>query len=294
VVYLSRPTHRRSLEAVFSLVGGYSFSIVYCRSWVSLNMCYIRLLVTASILYVERIPTLRLARALVALSSLTFFCRTRLLMMFWCYELVIVPVVLRVFLYGSQPEKMSSIAYAVIYTSSLALPFLCEVIRLEGLTVSFYARPVQLFFCMGLFLGKRPVYLLHVWLPKTHVEAPTRTRILLAGILLKVGVFGLIKIVVYFNVVSVLVRLIRLLGLTIMPVITSLSVESKVMTAYSRVTHINLVIYGLNVLSNIRFTGSYIIRISHGFVRSIMFCLVGILYSMNGVRVLFFMTSIMS
>jgi len=126
------------------------------------------------------------------------------------------------------------------------------------------------------------------------VEAPTRTSILLAGILLKVGVYGLMKIVVYFNVVSVLVRLIRLLGLTIMPVVTSLSVERKVITAYSRVTHINLIIYGLNVLSNIRFTGSYIIRISHGFVRSMMFCLVGILYSMNGVRILFFMTSIIS
>jgi len=126
------------------------------------------------------------------------------------------------------------------------------------------------------------------------VEAPTRTSILLAGILLKVGVFGLIKMIVYFNVLSVLVRLIRLLGLTIMPVVTSLSVERKVMTAYSRVTHINLIIYGLNVLSNIRFTGSYIMRIRHGFVRSMLFCLVGILYRMNGVRILFFMTSMMS
>jgi len=276
------------------LMSGFTFSLAYYSSWVSLNITFMRLVVLTSVLYVERNLVLSLSRVLVTLAARLFFGRTSLLIMFWCYELLMVPIVLGIFLYGRQPEKMSAIAYALIYTRGLSLPFLCEVIRLEGLMVSFYVRPTQLFICMGLFLGKSPIYLLHVWLPKTHVEAPTSVSILLAGILLKVGIFGLIKIVVYFNIVRTAVIFIRLLGLTIIPVVTSLSVERKVITAYSRVTHMNLVIYGLNVLSNIRYTGSYILRISHGFVRSIIFCLVGILYRMNGVRILFFITGLIS
>lgn len=104
------------------------------------------------------------------------------------------------------------------------------------------------------------------------------------------GVFGLIKIVVFFNTVRFIMALLRLIGVVFMPFTTSLSVERKILTAYRRVTHINLAIYGLNVLSNIRIRGVRLVSVRHGFVSSIMFCYVGMLYNMNGVRVIHFLT----
>jgi len=115
---------------------------------------------------------------------------------------------------------------------------------------------------------------------------------LLAGILLKVGIFGLIKIVVFFNTVRFAISILRLIGVVFIPFTTSTSVERKIITAFRRVTHINLAIYGLNVLSNISLGGASLVRVSHGFVRSIMFAFVGMMYNMNGVRVIHFLTGL--
>jgi len=107
-------------------------------------------------------------------------------------------------------------------------------------------------------------------------------------------VFGLIKMSVLFNTVSFFIRVASLLGIVIIPFITSLSVERKVITANSSITHINLTIYGLNILSNIRIRGRYLLMVSHGFIRSTIFCLVGIIYNMSGVRIIYYISRLIS
>jgi len=242
--------------------------------------------------YTELNKALLILGIITTYTALVFFGRTSILMFFIRYEFVVFPVILRVFVFGSQPEKISSTFYICMYTGGISLPFMVEIIKMEGFLVHFYVSPVEHFMCTGLFLRKRPVYIFHGWLPKAHVEAPTSTRMLLAGILLKVGIFGLIKIAVFFNTVSFIMAILRLMGVLFIPFTTSISVERKIMTAYRRVTHINLAIYGLNVISNISLSGAGLIRVRHGFVSSIIFCFVGIIYNMNGVRVIHFLTGL--
>jgi len=147
---------------------------------------------------------------------------------------------------------------------------------------------------IGLFLSKTPLFILHTWLPKTHVEAPTSVSMLLAGILLKVGLFGVIKMVVIINQIRLVVSIVSLIGLTLASLITSLSSESKVITAISRITHINLLLYGLSVISICSRRGVLLIILRHGFISAIIFSLVGILYHLNGTRIIFYLTGLLT
>jgi len=212
--------------------------------------------------------------------------------MYIFFEIVIFPVLFMIFFYGRQPEKISSLYYIVVYTGGLSLPFIYEIIKIEGWNVEIYFSPFQTFIMIGLFMRKRPVYILHLWLPKAHVEASTTTRMILAGILLKVGLFGIIKVVIFINNINLLFIIMRIIGILIIPIIVVISEERKIAVAYSRITHINFILYIINIISNIGINGSILVGLRHGFIRSMLFCIVGILYNINRVRILFYIRRI--
>jgi NADH-ubiquinone oxidoreductase chain 4 len=141
---------------------------------------------------------------------------------------------------------------------------------------------------LGPFLVKSPIFLLHHWLPKAHVEAPTAGRIVLAGILLKVGVYGLIKILTVMKYSLHTVYFAAIIGSAVRALLASLSRETKVIIAYSSVTHINLVIYGLNIIRVCMIRGGYLISLRHGYVSALLFYSVGELYRLNGSRILYY------
>lgn len=117
--------------------------------------------------------------------------------MFIRFELIIFPILMMIFYFGLQPEKSSAIYYILLYTISLSMGFLYIVIIFDDITgyVNFFLS----FYILGLFVVKCPIFGFHLWLIKAHVEAPTSTRILLAGLLLKVGLYGLSVILVFLN-----------------------------------------------------------------------------------------------
>jgi len=129
---------------------------------------------------------------LVILFRLGFFGAVSLLSLFVSFELVTLPVILIVFQSGGQPEKILAILFMIIFTTPLSIIFLYVLIGsdLDLINMS----PLCQGLLIGLFLVKRPLFSIHNWLPKAHVEAPTVTRMLLAGVLLKVGLYGLIKV----------------------------------------------------------------------------------------------------
>ena len=179
-----------------SLFTGYTFMILNLESALSLNFCVIRVVIMSWINFIENKRTIRTLRKITTLASISFFARTNILMFFICFELVLLPIILIVLVYGSQPEKIRRLYYAIIYTGVFSISFVIEIIHLEGWFLNYYLSPIIYFLVIGLFLRKIPLFLLHSWLPKAHVEAPTSARILLAGVLLKVGLFGIIKIII--------------------------------------------------------------------------------------------------
>jgi NADH:ubiquinone oxidoreductase subunit 4 (subunit M) len=184
------------------------------------------------ILY-ETNPTLVGISFLLVFFRYVFFLSLRLLVMYLSFELVTLPVVLMIYKEGSQPEKLLAINYILAYTGFASAAFLYVVavsdldMMLSGLTRALL---------VGMFLAKSPVYIIHRWLPKAHVEAPTVARMLLAGVLLKVGLYGLVKVFVHIKASLLWVGYLSVMGLCISPLRALLRVDSKQFMAYSRIS----------------------------------------------------------
>lgn len=118
------------------------------------------------------------------------------------------------------------------------------------------------------------------------MEAPTTCSILLAGLLLKVGVYGVIKIVTTVKTSLIPISIIAVIGLVFSGFLSSLSRDSKIIAAYSSITHINVGLYGANVRSLSLMESNYLLCLGHGYVSVIMFYFVGTLYHHRGSRLL--------
>lgn len=125
------------------------------------------------------------------------------------------------------------------------------------------------------------------------MEAPTSCSMLLAGLLLKVGVYGVIKIVVLSKCLFIPASLLAAGGVLFGGFLASISRESKVLTAYSSVTHINLGLYGVNVGSGFLLERSQVLCLGHGYVRTLMFFFVGEIYHQGGSRVLHYIVRVL-
>lgn len=139
------------------------------------------------------------------------------------------------------------------------------------------------------FLIKMPIYPFHLWLPKAHVEAPVFGSMLLAGVVLKLGGYGLVRFFSFFDPscngwpYRVLLT-VCLLGGVYSRFICVRQVDLKCYIAYSSVTHISLVVLGVLCNSYLGMIGAIIIMIGHGLCSSGLFRCVTLMYKSRGSR----------
>jgi len=205
--------------------------------------------------------------------------------------------------WGGRARKISAAYKLMIYTVGGSVLMLLAILYLYYScgTGDLYivlchnfttARVEFLWFCFFIaFAVKVPLIPFHLWLPEAHVEAPTGGSIILAGMLLKLGTFGILRFLVGFlpkglNYFQPLVVTLAIIGVVFTGFTTLRQVDVKKIIAYSSVGHMSLVVLGLVVSNLSGLFGAVAMMLAHGVVSSGLFAAVGVIYERTHTRIL--------
>lgn len=231
-----------------------------------------------------------------------FFLVLDLLIFYFFFEIRIIPTFFLIIYWGVNLERIRAAFYLIIYMLIISFPLLVYIFdiykysfRIKFNLISLFIEHYSMRIWRNLiifiaFYIKIPIYLFHIWLPKAHVEAPVYGSIILAGILLKIGSYGIIrffeilgnKIIVY----RYLIFSVRIVGRVIMRLVCLIQLDIKRLVAYSSVVHINLILSSIVIIRKLGILGAYIIIVSHGLCSSGLFYMVSLYYDRTGRRLL--------
>nr|ADO60532.1 NADH dehydrogenase subunit 4 [Drilus flavescens] len=237
--------------------------------------------------------------SLLFLSLLFTFSSSNLFIFYLFFEVSLVPTLFLILGWGYQPERIQAGFYMFFYTILASLPMMVSIFFVYNYfdSMSFYFMNFMidslfLYLCLVLvFLVKIPMFFVHLWLPKAHVEAPVSGSMILAGIMLKLGGYGFIRVMPLFISVGLKVNyylvVISLFGGVATSLICLRQSDIKSLVAYSSVGHMGLVLTGLMTLSFWGLKGSVLMMVAHGLCSSGLFCLANLSYERLMSRSLF-------
>ncbi len=233
---------------------------------------------------------------LLETSILGVFTSLDLLLFFLFWEIEIVPMYFLISIWGTGRRSYSAMKY-VIFTlvgsafmlaGILALYFTSNPHSLDMMeiakNISFASGAIPLtaifFFLIIGFAVKLPVFPLHTWLPDAHTDAPTGVSVVLAGALLKMGGYGMIRVVSIFPEVArtwaPLFVILAVIGILYGAAVTLRQTDLKRMIAYSSVSHMGYVLLGIFALSQVSMVGASLQMFSHGIVTGLLFAMAGL------------------
>nr|YP_009711657.1 NADH dehydrogenase subunit 4 [Abrus expansivus]QGA47525.1 NADH dehydrogenase subunit 4 [Abrus expansivus] len=234
--------------------------------------------------------------AFITFLVILIFCSLNFLYMYISFELILVPLLILVLGWGYQPERLIAGMYLFFYTVIFSLPLLVFLLifYLENYSLIFdnmklYTDFFVIHFIMVVvFMVKLPMYFLHFWLPKAHVQAPVSGSMILAGLMLSIGGFGLIRVMnvceCMFIKYSYIWYSFSMVGSLLISIVCLIQADMKCLIAYSSVSHMGMVIMGLVTVSNWGVLGSYMLMLGHGFCSSGLFYLANLFYTRSGSR----------
>jgi NADH-quinone oxidoreductase subunit M len=240
---------------------------------------------------------------LLETAVLGVFSSLDLLLFFIFWETILIPMYFLISIWGTGHCKYSALKY-VIYTLTgsgfmlagiLALSFstgtldIVEITyRLSSLTTDI-PRTAIFFLLMIGFMVKLPVFPLHTWLPDAHTDAPTGVSVVLAGALLKMGGYGMIRFGVGLfpdvaRTFAPLFIILALIGILYGAAVTLRQHDLKRLIAYSSVSHMGYVLLAIFAFSEISMTGAVVQMVSHGLVTGLLFAVAGLVMHNAGER----------
>ena len=224
------------------------------------------------------------------------------------FELTLIPMVFIIGIWGGEDRVYAAVKF-VIYTFVGSLLMLVGVLWLgfqagdavnAGVFTTDWYKLVQygvplaaqgwLFGLFALaFMIKVPLFPLHTWLPDAHTQAPTGGSVVLAGVLLKMGTYGLLRFVVPFfpnasATFAMPIAILAVVGIVYGALVAFAQTDIKKLVAYSSVSHLGFVVLGLFAFDVVAVQGSLIQMVNHGISTGALFLIIGMLYERRHTR----------
>jgi NADH-quinone oxidoreductase subunit M len=229
------------------------------------------------------------------------FVSLDLFLFFLFWEVMLIPMAFLIGIWGHDRRIYAAIKF-VLYTMAGSILMLVGIIWLYNLTGSFDLPKIQqalqegrlftltstqemlLFLAFfGAFAIKVPLFPLHTWLPDAHVEAPTAGSVMLAGVLLKMGTYGMIRFCLPLfpnaaHKAAPWVAALAIIGIVYGALVSLVQPNLKKLVAYSSVSHLGFVVLGIFAFHNISMQGAVYQMLAHGISTGALFLLVGMVY----------------
>nr|YP_010954753.1 NADH dehydrogenase subunit 4 [Dorcus tityus]WMW30138.1 NADH dehydrogenase subunit 4 [Dorcus tityus] len=273
-----------------------SYIMILLSFWI----CSLMVMASEGILKSNYFTSLYLFTLLVLLISLfCTFASLNLFVFYLFFEFSLIPILVLIVGWGYQPERIQAGVYLLFYTLVASLPMMISIFYYYSfygsLDFFFFFKSVEFlmfYLCMSVvFLVKMPMYFVHLWLPKAHVEAPVSGSMILAGVMLKLGGYGLMRLMQMMIPLAIKVNLvfviIGLVGGFFVSLICLRQGDVKSLIAYSSVAHMGIVLGGIMTLNYWGLSGSLVMMVAHGLCSSGLFCLANISYERLGSRSLY-------
>ncbi|NP_758789.1 NADH dehydrogenase subunit 4 (mitochondrion) [Alligator sinensis] len=243
--------------------------------------------------------------AMLQLALLMAFMALDLMLFYISFEATLIPTLVIISRWGAQTDRLNAGIYFLFYTIASSIPLMISTLvtynlkgtlSLPALQLIPMANPLSwtdtlLWLSMLLaFLVKIPLYGLHLWLPKAHVEAPIAGSMILAAVLLKLGGYGLLRVVnlltEQMNTIYLPFLTLALWGALMTGLICLRQTDLKSLIAYSSVSHMALVTAAILARNQLAPAASMLLMMAHGLTSSMLFCLANFNYERTHTRTL--------
>ena len=251
----------------------------------------------------ERVKAFMVLLLFVESAMLIVFLALDLFLFFMMWETAMLPMYFIIVLWGGDGRFAAGIKF-VLYSIAGSLFLLLGILGLylEGgrtfdmlaLTTQIYSEPAQFWIFLTLFLAfaiKLPMFPFHTWLPDAHAEAPTAGSVILAGVLLKMGGYGFLRLCLPMFPEALLTFTSFILWLSIVAILYGgamalAQTDIKRLVAYSSISHMGFVTLGIFVFNQEGIEGAVLQMFNHGITTGAMFLAIGFLYDRTHKRMI--------